>query len=91
MEECKEPRKLKIILRHLNKKLNLRTNLNNLKYAMGTKIPADRIYHSDKVLAGVPQLLDDFHKLIDDQESGELLYKCDVIERWNLDFLKFRS
>lgn len=37
---------------------------------MGTKIPADRIYHSDKVLAGVPQLLDDFHKLIDDQESG---------------------
>lgn len=40
---------------------------------MGTKIPADRIYHSDKVLAGVPQLLDDFHKLIDDQESGEIL------------------
>lgn len=38
---------------------------------MGTKIPADRIYHSDKVLAGVPQLLDDFHKLIDDQESGK--------------------
>lgn len=38
---------------------------------MGTKIAADRIYHSDKVLAGVPQLLDDFHKLIDDQESGE--------------------
>lgn len=39
---------------------------------MGTKIPADRIYHTDKVLAGVPQLLDDFHKLIDDQESGEI-------------------
>lgn len=39
---------------------------------MGTKIPADRIYHSDKVLAGVPQLLDDFNKLIDDQESGKL-------------------
>lgn len=26
----------------------------------------------DKVLAGVPQLLDDFHKLIDDQETGKL-------------------
>lgn len=25
---------------------------------------------NDKVLAGVPQLLDDFHKLIDDQETG---------------------
>jgi hypothetical protein len=37
---------------------------------MGTKIPADRIYHSDKVLSGVPLLLDDFHRLIDDQESG---------------------
>jgi hypothetical protein len=45
--------------------------LNIESKAMGTKIPADRIYHSDKVLAGVPQLLDDFHKLIDDQESGE--------------------
>lgn len=58
---------------------NLRNNLNNFsrfcaidkEVAMGTKIPADRIYHSDKVLAGVPQLLDDFHKLIDDQESGD--------------------
>lgn len=38
---------------------------------MGTKITADRIYHSDKVLAGIPQLLDDFHRLIDDQDSGE--------------------
>lgn len=42
---------------------------------MGTKIPADRIYHSsDKVLAGVPQLLDDFHKLIDDQESADVVF-----------------
>lgn len=39
---------------------------------MGTKIPADRIYHSDKVLAGIPQLLDDFSQLIDDQETGKI-------------------
>lgn len=37
---------------------------------MGSKIPSDRIYHSDKVLAGIPQLLDDFSQLIDDQETG---------------------
>jgi hypothetical protein len=46
--------------------LNQRRNQKN----MGTKIPADRIYHSDKVLAGIPQLLDDFSQLIDDQETG---------------------
>lgn len=37
---------------------------------MGSKIPSDRIYHSDKVLAGIPQLVDDFSQLIDDQETG---------------------
>lgn len=42
---------------------------------MGTKIPADRIYHSDKVLAGIPQLLDDFSQLIDDQETGNSFKK----------------
>lgn len=37
---------------------------------MGTmqKIHAPAV--CDKVLAGVPQLLDDFHKMIDDQETG---------------------
>jgi hypothetical protein len=51
---------------------------------MGTKIPADRIYHSDKVLAGVPQLLDDFHKLIDDQESGKISRRFEKLHNSSL-------
>lgn len=56
---------------------------------MGSKIPADRIYHSDKVLAGIPQLLDDFSQLIDDQETGtELKTSCNVSEN---NFMNFFS
>lgn len=43
---------------------------------MGSKIPSDRIYHSDKILAGIPQLLDDFSQLIDDQETGMSTEDC---------------
>ncbi|XP_070503538.1 serine-enriched protein [Chironomus tepperi] len=41
---------------------------------MGTmqKIHAPAV--CDKVLAGVPQLLDDFHKMIDDQETADVVF-----------------
>lgn len=37
---------------------------------MGTKIPQP----SDKILAGLPQLLDDFQKLLEDQESADVVF-----------------
>lgn len=45
---------------------------------MGTKIPGPVC---EKVLAGVAKLLDDFHKLIDDQESGKIFFVIDMIIR----------
>lgn len=48
---------------------------------MGTSIQNTGV--CDKVLAGLPQLLDDLQKLSDDHDSGEFFFRVLFESFWN--------
>lgn len=41
---------------------------------MGTRVTPSSIHFADKTLAGVPRLLDDLQRLVEDRETADIVF-----------------
>ncbi|GBM04658.1 hypothetical protein AVEN_75610-1 [Araneus ventricosus] len=50
------------------------TNHPPLSSKMGTRVTPSAIHFADKALAGVPRLLDDLQRLVEDRETADIVF-----------------